>query len=861
MASTGNVFAGTGENNAGIGATAWTSPGNVVSDNTTDATCDAAASSQYQVARNFNFSAIPAGATIVGVTVRVEASEHSGGTESLNAQLQNESGTLVGSSQAQTLNGTTKAVYTYGSTSDLWSATLTRAIVQDADFGVRLWFTTAHDVRIDYVTVAVEYLEERLADLGKTEANDTSSSTTVHVEDIDSGTEPWLEWFEQYIPLTLIPEDRQAEVTPLITVESPWWHEDEDVGDPLSLFYDSQVVGDNAAGGELTASLDKTEANDTQASDVVALLDATLDKTEANDTLSGVATAALVADLDKTEADDTLSGVATAALVADLAITEANDTLAAEATADLIADLAKTEANDTLEAAATAALVSDLDKTEANDAISAALDETVLSTSEEWFEELFEVATEDCFIDESVTTPPPDGSASLAQTEANDTLESTAEASLAIDLDKTEADDTQAATTVALLAGDLASTEANDPLSAALDETILSVSEDWLEQLMLEPDDELLIDNYASLETEVVVNLSKTEADDTAASTAEVLLAADLNKTEADDSLSAQATGALAADLSATEANDSLSSDVGALLLATSEKTEAADTLDSFVSSADELTADLAKTEANDVITAVLSISTGGSSIGNRSASRTAPYSKSKGLVERIERELKEARLTREAAEPKPIIPLIHREFIKYERPKPLPAVPIRKVAREEEAEGSNEAPETVQASASPNAIPQEGAKEQAPDDRAESSTDTATPRIEPEQRQGEVDVIHHAEVNKPVPSTEAPDQLRGSEEPSGEASVEVAVSLPTIKIVEPEAAQETESALIPSASSLEAVEEPDPAIEREEPGIPEANAVQELIEPLPSVDDERKRRSNQRRAALLVAMMLMMEV
>jgi hypothetical protein len=157
VASTGNVFPGTGENNAGIGATAWTDPGNILSDNAADATCNAAASSQYLVARNFDFSAIPAGATIQGITVRVEASEHSASTESLNAQLRNETGTLVGSSKAQTISGTTKAVYTYGATNDVWGATLTAAIVKDADFGVNLWFTTAHDVRVDYVTLAVEY--------------------------------------------------------------------------------------------------------------------------------------------------------------------------------------------------------------------------------------------------------------------------------------------------------------------------------------------------------------------------------------------------------------------------------------------------------------------------------------------------------------------------------------------------------------------------------------------------------------------------------------------------------------------------------------------------------------------------------
>jgi hypothetical protein len=154
--STGNVFPGTGENNNGIGATAWTSPGNIVSDNGTDATCNAAASSQYLVARNFGFT-IPTSATIVGVTVRVEASEHSTGDETLNARLQDETGTLVGSGKTASISGTGKAIDTYGATNDVWGATLTPAIVNDADFGVRFWFTTAHDVRVDYVTMAIEY--------------------------------------------------------------------------------------------------------------------------------------------------------------------------------------------------------------------------------------------------------------------------------------------------------------------------------------------------------------------------------------------------------------------------------------------------------------------------------------------------------------------------------------------------------------------------------------------------------------------------------------------------------------------------------------------------------------------------------
>lgn len=155
MPVTANNLAGTGENNAGIGATAWTSPGSVTADDTVDATCNAAASSQYLVARNFGFT-VPPFATINQVVVQVEASEHTAGTESLNGQLQDDSGTLLGSSTAQTISGTGKAVYTY----TFPGTGLSPGIVNDADFGARFWFTTAHDVRIDYVRAQVSYTME-----------------------------------------------------------------------------------------------------------------------------------------------------------------------------------------------------------------------------------------------------------------------------------------------------------------------------------------------------------------------------------------------------------------------------------------------------------------------------------------------------------------------------------------------------------------------------------------------------------------------------------------------------------------------------------------------------------------------------
>lgn len=165
MAATGNTLPGTGSNNAGIGATAWVNPENVTADDGTESTCTAGASSQYLVASNFGFR-IPEGSLILGVTVRIEARESSFGAETINIRLQDDTGALTGTGKTQSINGNVLTVYTLGSSSDLWGATLTPAMVNDADFGVRFWYTTAHNMAVDHVTMAIEYRPPGLMLLG-----------------------------------------------------------------------------------------------------------------------------------------------------------------------------------------------------------------------------------------------------------------------------------------------------------------------------------------------------------------------------------------------------------------------------------------------------------------------------------------------------------------------------------------------------------------------------------------------------------------------------------------------------------------------------------------------------------------------
>lgn len=165
MPSTAARFPTSGTTVDRAGATAWTNPGNIVSDNASDAT--AAVPTDYLIATNFGF-ALPANATIRGVTVRVEASETGTGASEYIPQLVSDATpTLIGAAKtAVAVSGTTPTVSTNGGPTDLWSATLTPAIVNSTGFGVAIWSTdTTNTLAIDYVTIQVEWIS-KLASTG-----------------------------------------------------------------------------------------------------------------------------------------------------------------------------------------------------------------------------------------------------------------------------------------------------------------------------------------------------------------------------------------------------------------------------------------------------------------------------------------------------------------------------------------------------------------------------------------------------------------------------------------------------------------------------------------------------------------------
>lgn len=155
-ASTGNVLPSSCTNVDRSAQTAWTNPGDAVSDNTTDTTV--VVPSDYLVCV-FTFS-VPSGATIQGVTVRVEASETGTGSSNYIPQLiSNATPTLIGAAKsAVTVTGATKVISTNGGPADLWSATLTPATVNTGTFGAAFWSTdTTNTLAVDFVDMNIEY--------------------------------------------------------------------------------------------------------------------------------------------------------------------------------------------------------------------------------------------------------------------------------------------------------------------------------------------------------------------------------------------------------------------------------------------------------------------------------------------------------------------------------------------------------------------------------------------------------------------------------------------------------------------------------------------------------------------------------
>jgi hypothetical protein len=159
--------AGTAADDAAVGTTAWTNPGNTASSDDARAVASAVPAttgvSQYLKLTNFGF-ALPAGATVTGVRVDWERSASAGTAISTNSIKLVKAGAVAGSEMvgADTAQWTTTDVaFTHGGPANLWGTTWTRDEINAAGFGVAISAKNTSgagvDARIDFVRVAVFY--------------------------------------------------------------------------------------------------------------------------------------------------------------------------------------------------------------------------------------------------------------------------------------------------------------------------------------------------------------------------------------------------------------------------------------------------------------------------------------------------------------------------------------------------------------------------------------------------------------------------------------------------------------------------------------------------------------------------------
>ena len=164
------------------GTERWWNPENITADDGSYSRCSVPLGDYggYLIGYNFGFS-IPTGATINGIKVEVE-----GHVSEYNKIYLADISLGSWDDSSFTQNGDTKhdttkwgqnwTVFTYGSSTDTWNATLNRTVVNDSKFAVsiRMYNTYNHDVTayVDYVKITVYYTTPSIAKImGVAKAN------------------------------------------------------------------------------------------------------------------------------------------------------------------------------------------------------------------------------------------------------------------------------------------------------------------------------------------------------------------------------------------------------------------------------------------------------------------------------------------------------------------------------------------------------------------------------------------------------------------------------------------------------------------------------------------------------------------
>lgn len=194
-ATTGEVFPtlGTSVSEAPWSDNGWTTPTNIYLDNAATAnvtanTYDSPDQTFVLKATGFDFSSIPDGSTINGVTARINSFYRTGqGAGSIDlCQLLNVSRAKVGTNQCSTavvLTTTTSTIIVKGGPTDTWGNALTTAWIKDPDFGIAIGILSTginSEVDVDYVTLEIAYTPPNTAPtLFISEPNGSGDTVTV----------------------------------------------------------------------------------------------------------------------------------------------------------------------------------------------------------------------------------------------------------------------------------------------------------------------------------------------------------------------------------------------------------------------------------------------------------------------------------------------------------------------------------------------------------------------------------------------------------------------------------------------------------------------------------------------------------
>jgi len=166
----------TGTVSSTTGSTGWTNPNNIFA---SDNTYAVSASSGNLVTTGSLFAlgngfSVPSSATIDGVEVSIEGKNALSGSgfrvraNSSDIFLRYSGADLStnspsGVTTTTTWSGTTDTTNVFGSSTALWSATITPSIVNDSSFGVRVRFqninASAQTFSVDFVSITVYYTD------------------------------------------------------------------------------------------------------------------------------------------------------------------------------------------------------------------------------------------------------------------------------------------------------------------------------------------------------------------------------------------------------------------------------------------------------------------------------------------------------------------------------------------------------------------------------------------------------------------------------------------------------------------------------------------------------------------------------